>query len=50
MKIAIDDEELETLIDFQEAAARDADESCEYGEGRRRRERAKELKKLRGRV
>jgi hypothetical protein len=47
MTIEIDDEELEAVIRFQRDMAEDADESCEYEEAKRRRNRAKELEKLR---
>ena len=43
----IDDEELEVLIDFQEACHRDALDSCEHDEARIRKMRANELRAIR---
>ncbi len=47
MRIYIDYEELETLIDFQERMARDAKDSCQFEEAHQRLQRAIDLKKLR---
>ena len=47
MRVDLDDEELEMLIDFQESMARDADESGERDEAKNRRQRARDLIKLR---
>ena len=44
--IELDDEELHAVIDFQLAAASDADDSCEYEEAKTRRARAAHLKTL----
>lgn len=45
-RIVLSDEELHAVIDFNEAMAADALDSCEYEEAAQRKERAKELRAL----
>lgn len=45
-RLEISDEELQAIIDFNEAMAADAEDSCEYQEAKDRKARAKELKSL----
>jgi len=46
MRIDLDDEEIDMLIDIQEQMARDADESGVQEEAKNRRQRAKDLRRL----
>jgi hypothetical protein len=49
MKIEIDTEELEALIEFQRSMHSDAQDSCEYEEAAARKARWEVLRKLRKR-
>jgi hypothetical protein len=45
-KVELSDEELHAVIDFNEAMAADATDSCEHEEAKQRRARAKQLTAL----
>jgi hypothetical protein len=45
-KVTLSDEELQAVIDFNEAMAHDAADSCEYEEAKDRKRRASELNRI----
>ncbi len=46
--IALDDKEIEAVIEFQRSMAEAADDSCEYEEAKQRKSRAAALRALLG--